>query len=433
MIAQLQRRRSRRREVSHTTPRWAVRATGAAGVIVLLALALIGYFAPDGLPLRNYYHLQARFSRADGLVNHTDVKLDGRRVGQVLHARIENRRPVADLQLDPSVKPLRADSVLRIRPRGLLGVVYVEIVPGERGAPLAENAVIGDTVTPGGSTSTVQLDDVLSTFDRRTRARARTLLQELGKGVAGRGQDINKLLGQAPSYVDDLAATAQAITGRPGSPTRFVHGADRAFGGLAPVASDLAASFGPAARSFAPFTERAVDWRASLQAAPATLRIGRFGLHDTDPLLISISRLARALTTTLKPAPDSFRNTGALLRSARPALRRLPSTLKLARQATDPTVTFAAHLNAQLPLVSAVLKPALPILATLGPRTCDFRAFLGHWAGMDALGDEGLNYLRASVTIGSDESLGTYQTKQPLTHSNPYPATCQAGYEYLGK
>jgi phospholipid/cholesterol/gamma-HCH transport system substrate-binding protein len=429
MIAKLPRRSPRRREVSKTTPRWVVLAVGAAGVVVLLALALIGYFAPNGLPLHSYYTLQGQFARADGLVSHTDVKLDGKRVGQVLHARIQNGHAVAELQLDTSIRPLRTDSTLRVRPRGLLGVVYVEIVPGQHGAPLADGARIGSGV--GDSSSTVQLDDVLSTFDTRTRSRARTLLDELGKGVAGRGEQVNKLLVQAPAYVDDIAVTAAAVNARPGSPARFVHGAARAFDGLAPVAPDLAASLDPSARSFAPFADRADDWRASLQAAPVTLSTVRSGLRVTDPLLVSISRLSQQLSATLRPAPAAFRDTGAFMRTARPALRRVPPTLKLARAATDPTVTLAAHLNAQLPLVSATLKPALPIVTTLGPRTCDFRNFLGHWAGMDDLGDEGLNYLRASVTIGSDESLGTYKDKQPLTHSNPYPAPCEAGYEFL--
>lgn len=429
MIATLLGRSPRRREVSKTTPRWVVLAVGAAGVVVLVALALIGYFAPNGLPLQSYYTLQGHFARADGLVSHTDVKLDGKRVGQVLHARIENGHAVAELQLDTSIRPLRADSILRVRPRGLLGVVYVEIVPGQHGAPLADGAPIGSGV--GDSSSTVQLDDVLLTFDRRTRTRARTLLDELGKGVSGRGDGVNRLLAQAPGYVDDLAATAAAVNARPGSAARFIHGAARAFDGLAPVAPDLAASLDPSARSFAPFADRADDWRASLQAAPVTLSTVRDGLHVTDPLLVSISRLTHQLTATLRPAPAAFRDTGAFMRTARPALRRVPPTLKLARAATDPTVTLAAHLNAQLPLVAAALKPALPMVTTLGPRTCDFRNFLGHWAGMDDLGDEGLNYLRATVTIGSDESLGTYKDKQPLTHSNPYPAPCEAGYEFL--
>jgi phospholipid/cholesterol/gamma-HCH transport system substrate-binding protein len=423
--------RRRRREVSKVTPRWVVLGVGAAGALVLVVLAVVGYIAPNGLPLRSYYNLQANFSRADGLVTHTDIKLDGKRVGQVLRPRLKNGKVIADLQLDGGTAPLRSDSILRVRPRGLLGVVYVEIVPGAHGRILQDGAVIG--AGPGRSTSTVQLDDVLSTFDRRTRIRAQTLLRELGSGVTSRGQDLNRLLAQGPGYAADIAATAQALNARAGAPGRFVRGSEQAFAALDPVRADLGASLDPSARSAAPFADRAEQWRETLSLAPGTLRTVRSGLATTDPLLVSVDRLAQQLTTTLEPAPRAFRDTGAFLREARPALARVPATLTLARRATDPTVTFAARLDTQLPLVSAALKPALPIARELGPRTCDFRAFFGHWAGMNSLGDEGLNYLRASASIGNDETLGTYQTKQPLTHSNPYPAPCEAGYEYLRK
>lgn len=423
------RRKRRGRPVGRGTPIALIRAVGIAGILAGAAMALIGYFAPVKLPLRDYYNLTATLERADGLVDHTDIKMGGERIGQILDTRIEDRKVVARLQLDPGTGPLRSDLQLHIRPRGLLGVVYVEIVPGRKGPMLRDGAALPAVRT----SSTIQLDDVLSTFDSPTRRRTQTLLRELGAGVVGRGDDVNKLLHDAPGYVSDLEAVAGTVNARAGSPTRFVRGAASALGAIDPARDELTASFDPSARALAPFRVEADAWRATLQQAPGTLATTRAELVRTDPLLVSLDRLSRRLTPALIPAPAAFTDTAALLREARPALRRVPATLRLVRKATTPTVTFARRVDTQLPLLARGLVPGLSISKEVAPHVCDLRSFLGHWAEHDALGDEALNYLRATVTIGSRESLGTDPVRRGEIKSNPYPAPCQGGWEHLFK
>ncbi len=421
--------RRRGRPVGRGTPALLIRGVGVAGILAGAAMALTGYFAPTKLPLRDYYNLTATFERADGLVDHTDVKMGGVRIGQVLDSRIENRKVVARLQLDGGTGPLRSDLTLRVRPRGLLGVVYVEIVPGLKGEMLADNGRIPESR----STNTVQLDDVLATFDAPTRGRTQTLLRELGKGVAGRGDDVNQLLGQGPGYLENLTSVAQAVNARPGSATRFVQGAASALGALDPAKDELTATFDPAARALAPFRTEADDWRSTLEQSPQTLSQARTNLAATDPLLRSVDRLSRRLDVALRPAPEAFNDTAKFFAEARPALMRVPKTLTLARQATSPTVSLARRVDAQLPLLARGLVPGLSISKEVAPHSCDLRSFLGHWAEHDALGDEGLNYLRATVTIGSRESLGTDPVRRDEIFSNPYPAPCQGGWEHLSQ
>lgn len=416
-----------RRPASKATPRAVILGLGVFGVLAVTAFAVLGYIAPSGIPGRSYYTVKANFARADGLVVHSDVKLGGRLVGQVLNPHIEDGHPVATLKLDADVAPLRSDTRLRVRPRGLLGVVYVEIAPGERGRPIPE----GGSIPAKQTTPSIQLDDVLSTFDARTRMRTQTLLRQLGSGVVGRGEQLNTLLQQSPGYVHDFGSIAAAVNARPGSVTRFVQGAADLFTAIDPARVDLAAGFGPLAASFAPFVEQGQAWRAALGLAPQTLRVTRSGLLRTDPLLRSTDRLARQLTKTLDPAPRAFNATADLLKASRPSLQRLPATLALAREASVPTARLASRLDLNLPLLRAGLRPALPVARELGPRTCDFRSFLGHWGAMDSYGTSALNYLRASASIGSTESYAGYSEKQPLTSSNPYPKPCEAGWEHL--
>lgn len=421
-------RTRRGRRVGTPTSTLVVRATGIAGILAIAAMALIGYFAPSKLPFRSYYTLDATFTRADGLVNHTDVKLAGKRVGQVLDTHISDGKVKAQLQLDPSIKPLTSNLTLRIRPRGLLGVVYVEIVPGDGGRPLPDGGVI----PAGRSVSATQLDDVLNTFDPATRQRTQTLLGQLGAGVAGRGDDLNRLLQQAPGYVADLEGAAGEVNAHAGATRGFVSGAADALSAFDQVRDPLGASLRPAARALAPFSDQAPQWRATLSQTPPTLSQTRVDLAQIDPLLDSVNRLADRLTPALAPAPAAFTATAAFFREARPALERLPRTLHLARAATPPAATFARRLDTQLPLLARGLRPGDAIATEVGPHGCDLRAFLGHWAEHDALGDEGLNYLRALVTLAPQEALSTDAKRRPDIYGDAYPPKpCTDGWEYL--
>jgi phospholipid/cholesterol/gamma-HCH transport system substrate-binding protein len=406
-----------------------VRVVGLAGIAALTAMALIGYFAPTKLPLRSYYNLDATFARADGLVEHTDVKLDGERVGQVLDTRIVDGKVHARLQLTPDVKGLLTTNLtLRVRPRGLLGVVYVDILPGPGGQQLAN----GDAIPAGRSQTTVQLDDVLNTLDAKTRARTQTLLQELGRGVDGQGDKLNRVAKQAPPYVEDLEQASRAVNARTGATQRFVHGADSMLTAFDGVRPEFVASLDPSAQALAPFGDRAEQWKATISAFPPTLRQARANLADLDPLLSSVDRLSVALNTTLRPAPKALDAGAKLFREARPALQRLPRTLKLARATTPSLVSLSRRLDTQLPLLARGLPPADSIATEVGPHGCDLRAFLGHWAEHDALGDEGLNYLRALVTLAPQEALSVDATRRPDLSANAYPTKpCTDGWESM--
>lgn len=409
------------------TPVWIVRVVGVLGIAVMVAMALVGYFAPKQLPFRPYYDLQATFTRADGLVDHTDVKLNGERVGQVLDTRVVDGRVKARLQLDPKVRrTLSTALTLRIRPRGLLGVVYVDIQPGRGGRPLRD----GEEIPAKSSQTTTQLDDVLKTLDPATRDRTQTLLAELGAGVAGRGDDVNRLALEAPSYVGHLRGAARAVNERRGATGRFVRAAGQTLGVVDGVRRELVAAFAPARRALDPFDTGADAWEAALASVPPTLRQGRQDLRNIDPLVISVDRLAERLDASLVAAPGALRSTAALLRDAKPALRRVPATLKLARSTTSPVVSLSRRLDSQLPLLARGLPPADAIAAEVGPHGCDLRAFLGHWAEHDALGDEGLNYLRALVTLAPQEALSVDTERRTDLYSNPYPdKPCTAGWE----
>lgn len=77
------------------------------------------------------YDIIVRFDRADGLVEGSDVKVSGIRVGNVSKLILDPVKffAVATLRIDPSVK-LPVDTSASIISESLLGGKYISLIPG---------------------------------------------------------------------------------------------------------------------------------------------------------------------------------------------------------------------------------------------------------------------------------------------------------------
>ena len=94
-------------------------------------MVYIGFKAPDAIPGRAYFTVRAQFKDADNVSKHSQVRIAGRIVGQVLDPHVEHELAVVKLQMDPTVKPLRSDTRVVVRPRSAVGVRYIDVVPGK--------------------------------------------------------------------------------------------------------------------------------------------------------------------------------------------------------------------------------------------------------------------------------------------------------------
>src|SRR5439155_4239580 len=94
-----------------------------------------------------------------------------------------------------------------IRPKGLIGSMFIQLTPGgggNRGIPPGGVIPLHDTAAP------VTLDEVQDVFDPQTRNWVKILTIEGGKSFAGdRGADLNELLKELPS----ITANSADVTG----------------------------------------------------------------------------------------------------------------------------------------------------------------------------------------------------------------------------
>lgn len=112
------------------------------GVVLVVAAAFL-FFAYQTAGMRNVegYEVKANFDRVDGLLEGSDVRMSGIKIGTVTHQTLDPKTylAVVTMSIDRKVK-LPLDSSAQVASDGLLGDKYLTLIAG------AEE----DMIKPGG-------------------------------------------------------------------------------------------------------------------------------------------------------------------------------------------------------------------------------------------------------------------------------------------
>jgi phospholipid/cholesterol/gamma-HCH transport system substrate-binding protein len=161
------------------------------------------------------YTVTAYFVSAEGLTQENDVVISGARVGKVRSVGLAPDRGSAPagaqivLELDGKAGPLHRGTRATIRPKGLLGNMFVELTPANPGSPIIPS---GGSLPLQDTASPVDLDQVMDLFDPQTRTRIRTLTREGGAALNGRGSDLNLFRAALPGILQDTTAVSGKIS-----------------------------------------------------------------------------------------------------------------------------------------------------------------------------------------------------------------------------
>jgi phospholipid/cholesterol/gamma-HCH transport system substrate-binding protein len=161
-------------------------------VSVLVVLAAAGWFGHRALGDGGRLDVTAVFADSSPLVAGNKVQLNGVSVGTISSIELVRGTAHVHLSLDPAVLPLHADATARIEPVSLLGERFVALSQGSPSAPaLADPPVIDIRHT----SSSVDLDQLISTFNDPTSTALAAMVTTLGEGVAGQGGTVARSLG----------------------------------------------------------------------------------------------------------------------------------------------------------------------------------------------------------------------------------------------
>jgi ABC-type transporter Mla subunit MlaD len=308
-------------------------------VVPLLVIGIVREAREDDTS--DHYYVRAVFDNVSTLVTGEDVKIAGAPVGVVTEMDVtEDDKAAVTLRIDDAAfTPFKQDAECGIRLQGLIGERFVECEPGSTSAQaleaVEEGEGEGEHFLPVDNTSSpVDLDLVNDTLRLPYRERLAILLNELGVGLAGRGEELNEVIHRANPALRETDEVLAVLAGQNRVLARLARNSDRALGPLARERARFADFIVQADDTAEAAAERRADIRRGINRLPAFLRELRLlmveleGLTDQGTPLLDdlgaaapgLGRLIKAQGTLADASRESFPSLGDALERGRPAL-----------------------------------------------------------------------------------------------------------------
>jgi virulence factor Mce-like protein len=427
---------------------------GAATTLVVLVAVFLAYNANKGLPFVPTYELKAELPSAANLVVGNDVRIGGSRVGFVGGIDAKRRDDgssiaVLTLTLEKSVAPLPRDSTLIVRSKSALGLKYVEITRGTDSQGFADGGTIPiSAATP----RPVELDEVLSMFDDKTREAAAANTSGFGDALAGRGESINTAIGAFRPLLRDIVPVAENLSSPQTNLRGFFSALGRTAAIVAPASEQQAELFVNLDKTFGALREVARPFiQDSISEGPASLDTAIRDFPQIRPFLVN----SQGLFHDLRPGASALRTFAPTIADAEAAgIQVLPRTppfndrlaslleelqrfsedpmVPLGLRATttalhelDPTLAFLTPAQTQCNYITLWFRNISSLLSE-GDRNGTWQRFIIIPTPQGPNGEGGPS---SGPANGPSESNHLHTNPYPHTASPGQPKECEAGNE----
>ena len=338
--------------------------------------------------------LHATFEAAVQVASGQEVRVAGRKVGEVGSIETVDGRAVVELKIqEDEIWPLPKGTTAGMRwgSTTSLAYRYIELHPGPRSAAgLPEDGILKltDTETP------FELDQSFRIFRGRTKGDLRSLVGEVADSVDGEGKAIQDGLREAPGGLNQTAAFLRELSADQEALRTLVTAGDRATSALASREGDLGELVGHAASTFDEFAVHSADQQQALDRAPTALAESTDTLARLDQSLVGL----QALTSDLGPGARELRK---LAPTARRAFSELNSVAPIASSALASGRRASPQLRRLfttgkdfLPRLGTTLGGLDPLVGCLRPYGPELAGNLSTWAGYNKNFDNGGHYAR---------------------------------------
>src|SRR6266480_1116714 len=299
---------------------------GAVTTLIVIVSVFLAYNANTGLPFVPTYNLKAQLPGGANLVPGNEVRIGGFRVGIVDKidagtATVQGRAraiAVVRMKLDKSSQPLPTDTSVLVRPRSALGLKYVQLTPGLSRTSFRD----GDTIPLKQATAPVEFDDLLATFDAKTRQNSQDALQGYGDAFAGRGSDLNVAIQRLAPFFRYLAPVMANLSNPRTQLSEFFKQIGRASAQVAPVARVQAELFANMADTFAAIGRDPGALAATIEKGPPTEAVSIQSFRIQRPFLADFADLSRRLRPAAQVLPVALPKLNAAFRVGTPVARK---------------------------------------------------------------------------------------------------------------
>jgi phospholipid/cholesterol/gamma-HCH transport system substrate-binding protein len=397
-------------------------ALSCVGLLLFLWLSFGGSLplAPQG------YRFSVEFPDAVQLGTQADVDIAGVPIGKVVSVSLDHRTGLtrAVIEIDSRYAPRPADTRAILREKTLLGETYVALTLGNPKGPMLRD---GGTLRESRVSPTVQLDQILSTFDPTTRRAFETWMEQEGIAFTGRGEDLNAALAELYPFATNVDGVL-AVLDRDGAATRtLLSDGGQVLSAISSSPSQLQGLVRNANTVFGTTANRNSELAATIQSLPAFL----VGLRETIARLRTFSTQATPLVQQLRPAAVALSPALGEVELLAPQLRRLLTDIgPLTHAAHAGVPAFDRFLGEAIPLLSR-LEPYLgyvvPIVDYLNAYRHELAAFFANSAATTEGTEQSLSsakllhYARLSIPL-NPESLAAYSSRPESNRSNAYIA-----------
>jgi phospholipid/cholesterol/gamma-HCH transport system substrate-binding protein len=383
------------------------------------------------VPLKPHgYRFHASFGEATQLAQEADVRISGVNVGKVKKIDLgDDGRTDAIIELDDKYAPIPEDARAILRQKTLLGETYVELTPGTKGsAKIPENGRLATAqVAP-----TVELDEILRAFDKKTRESFQVWQQDLGAGIEGHGQDFSDALGSLTPFAENTTTVLKILNSQSRATQEAIKNTGVVFDALTERDGQLRDWITNSNRLLATTGKRDAEIRGLFRAFPSFIDNSSSALKalasyadNTRPLMKQLQPVATQLSRFLVNAKglstnfDQFFIGQGQLQKA--AISGLPASSRF--------LTDTRNLLAQL---DPFLRNFNPFLRYIGLYNREIAALFANdtatLQATDQIGQDRVHYLRLTSPV-NPESLAVYPQRLGSSRHNPYFAP--GGYDNL--
>ena len=385
-------------------------------IVVVLALAGTGAaIAGSRAEGSSSARFDVIFDDARGLIGGQLVKVAGARAGTIQNVTVTPQfKARVEATIDSRFVPFHQDATCTIRPEGLIAENYIDCDPGTADSPVLRS-VGGQppTVPVTHTTEPVSLLDLFNIFNAPTRERFTVLVNELGIGTAGRGQDINDILRRANPTLA-LARRVIGILARQKAQLATIVDATSAIAAEgASHTANLQRFLDSAAALTSITASHSSNISRSIQLLPGLLDAAQPALQQLDIVAKDGTPLVQQLGAAAPALSRVQHDLVPFAAAAKPALASLSTTLKVGTKA----------LRDVTPLVTTVLKytqaslPSTQLFATLASNLQQ-HGFVENFLSVTyyitaALARfDGISHLLSILLIGPNNGLcGSFATK----------------------
>jgi len=288
-----------------------------AAILLLVVIATVvgGYILSNQrlrFPLveEKPFSLKAELSTAQAVTpgQGQTVRVSGVRIGDIAKTELKDGRAIVSMDIDPEYEGLvRQDASALLRPKTGLKDMFIDLEPGSKLAPAAKR---GWTIPIRNTLPDINPDEIYSALDGDTREYLKLLVNGGGRGLDGRGADLQEVFARFEPTYRDLARVNGAVARRKANVKRLITSLARLNEELASKDDDLAELVTSSATVFRAFASEEQNVSATIRAFPPALR-------QTTRTLAKVERFARVLGPTadrLRPAVRALNRANLAIR-----------------------------------------------------------------------------------------------------------------------